>query len=226
MRIHRSAVFAMTQRLEAIGYWFNDLAPSAYPRPQLLLGKWRARERSRVVAYLRGGSTFESYRSGTFCRFACGIPSSALGRRDLTDGVWVWPEGLAHYVETHSVRLPDRFVRHALSERRQLPVRFPHREGLIDDASWITWGREQGASLDLSSWQVPSERDRRTIDRQLAKHVPWKRRVILLARAETREVVLALSQGRLAIVSLGTEPAIRILAGWDAWPGDVTANPG
>lgn len=208
----------MTRRLEAIGYWFNDLAPSTYPRPQLLRGKWRARDRARVVAYLRGGSTFESYRSGTSCRFACGIPSRALGRRDLTDGVWVWPEGLAHYVEAHSVRLPERFLRHALERRRPPVVRFSDREGLIDDASWLAWGREQGASLDLSSWVVPSQRDQRVIDRQLARQVPWKRRVILLARPATREVVLALSKGRLAIVNLGAAPAIQILAGWDAWP--------
>ncbi|HEY1188039.1 MAG TPA: hypothetical protein VGE74_10300 [Gemmata sp.] len=33
-----------------------------------------------------------------------------MGGRDLTDGVWMWPEGLAHYVECHAVRLPDEFV--------------------------------------------------------------------------------------------------------------------
>lgn len=38
----------------------------------------------------------------------------ALGRSDMTDGVYVWPEGLAHYVEHHNVRLPHQFVQHVL----------------------------------------------------------------------------------------------------------------
>ena len=28
----------------------------------------------------------------------------------MSDGVWQWPEGLVHYVECHSLRLPDEFV--------------------------------------------------------------------------------------------------------------------
>jgi uncharacterized protein (DUF952 family) len=33
-----------------------------------------------------------------------------MGDSDLYDGEWVWPEGLAHYVERHAVRLPEDFV--------------------------------------------------------------------------------------------------------------------
>lgn len=29
-----------------------------------------------------------------------------------SDGLWVWPSSLAHYVEKHHVRLPDRMVMH------------------------------------------------------------------------------------------------------------------
>ena len=34
------------------------------------------------------------------------------GNLDLTDGVYLWPEGLAHYVREHDVRLPDEFTEH------------------------------------------------------------------------------------------------------------------
>ena len=30
----------------------------------------------------------------------------------MTDGVWLWPEGLYHYVEDHNVRLPKEFISH------------------------------------------------------------------------------------------------------------------
>jgi len=46
----------------------------------------------------------------SFCRFACGIPDQQMGCTEFYDGVWVWPEGLAHYVECHSVLLPDEFI--------------------------------------------------------------------------------------------------------------------
>jgi hypothetical protein len=34
----------------------------------------------------------------------------------------VWPEGLAHYVEVHSVRLPDEFIDHMRSQGWRVPV--------------------------------------------------------------------------------------------------------
>jgi hypothetical protein len=32
------------------------------------------------------------------------------GRAILTDGAWIWPAGLAHYVRRHHLRLPDELV--------------------------------------------------------------------------------------------------------------------
>jgi hypothetical protein len=39
-----------------------------------------------------------------------------LGSTCLSDGHFIWPQGLAHYVDKHSVRPPDEFVHHALRE--------------------------------------------------------------------------------------------------------------
>ena len=38
-----------------------------------------------------------------------------MGSREHWDGAWVWPEGLAHYVECHDVCLPEEFVQRAVS---------------------------------------------------------------------------------------------------------------
>lgn len=46
----------------------------------------------------------------SFCRFVCGTPDWEMGDSSLHDGEWEWPDGLAHYVERHSVRLPDEFI--------------------------------------------------------------------------------------------------------------------
>lgn len=46
----------------------------------------------------------------SYCRFDCGAPSSEMGCVDYYDGDWEWPQGLAHYVEHHSVVLPNAFI--------------------------------------------------------------------------------------------------------------------
>jgi hypothetical protein len=33
-----------------------------------------------------------------------------LGTKDLTDGEWVWPERLEHYITDHDVALPKAFI--------------------------------------------------------------------------------------------------------------------
>ena len=76
-------------------------------------------EAQALTAYLRAGYV-ETYEMGySFCRFGeVGLaadrgsgPCPAGAWRDmgcvaLTDGEFVWPEGLVHYVEVHSVRPP------------------------------------------------------------------------------------------------------------------------
>jgi hypothetical protein len=39
-----------------------------------------------------------------------------------SDGVWVWPSSLAHYVEKHRVRLPDRMIMHIRSRNYSPPI--------------------------------------------------------------------------------------------------------
>jgi len=35
-----------------------------------------------------------------------------MGSSDLTDGTWIWPEGLPIYVEKYNVELPEEFIAH------------------------------------------------------------------------------------------------------------------
>jgi hypothetical protein len=43
----------------------------------------------------------------------CRICGKDNGAAEYTDGTYVWPEGLAHYIYDHAVRLPDELVAHA-----------------------------------------------------------------------------------------------------------------
>lgn len=94
-----------------IGYWRGDNDPD-WPDVRAFVDPvWDAQERDAVIAYLTA-DIWASYRYGgeSACRL-CGAPN---GSAEPTDGTFRWPEGLAHYVAEHEVRLPPLFVDHAL----------------------------------------------------------------------------------------------------------------
>jgi hypothetical protein len=130
----QQTVFVTTPRL--LGYWRLELPetdPDEWYRNQLLQWPdvtllvdpdWREDERRRVGEYLQRGTRVNQMRGLSLCRFC----ERRNGSAELADGVYCWPEGLAHYVSEHEVRLPEEFVGHALSQppfRPGLPARPP-----------------------------------------------------------------------------------------------------
>jgi hypothetical protein len=113
---------------------------------------WDPVELPGVLAYLRTGQEWIRFNGWSYCRFECGINSGALGDRDLTDGVWVWPEGLAHYVETHTVRMPDEFIDHMRSQAWRMATEpitpwvelAAANRPQVDVTFWIVWSRRKG----------------------------------------------------------------------------------
>jgi len=77
-----------------------------------------------VAAYLQRARVPWVQAGFSTCRI-CGKPN---GCAELTDGTYLWPEGLAHYVEDHAVRLPREIVEHVL--QRQI-----NPDG-VDDSWW------------------------------------------------------------------------------------------
>lgn len=211
-------------RLEVLGWWFSPFAPSTLPRPQALVGGLEPAARAAVVGYLRAGKTLVTFPEASFCRFDCG--ETAMGTKDLTDGRYVWPEGLAHYVERHGVRLPEAFVAH-VQERggEHLPFKMPKATfGLYDRAPWLAWAKVQGACPDLDGFEVPDDEVKERIAKDLGA-VGYED--ILLCRGSTREVVLDVGGGALELrqVRAGGQ-APRWFAGWHEWPAATTEAAG
>jgi hypothetical protein len=143
--------------VRAVGYWcptnhspsgpaFRPPAEAELPDPRRLVGPDRdTADRERIVAYLRAGHVYAQWRGLSYCRFRCGIESGLMGSRCLTDGAWVWPEGLAHYVEAHSVRLPVEFVSSMEAMDWAMPcadnTTCYETQGEPDYEFWVTWGR-------------------------------------------------------------------------------------
>ncbi|HTJ33294.1 MAG TPA: hypothetical protein VL738_08685 [Dactylosporangium sp.] len=94
----------MTKVLRLIGYWDGRAAPDGLPDVCGFVPAVESAVQRAVAAYLRSGTVFAVAAGVSLCRL-CG---AANGRAEQTDGEhFVWPEGLAHYVEEHGVRLPD-----------------------------------------------------------------------------------------------------------------------
>jgi len=102
--------------LKLIGYWPSG-SQSDWPNPADFVDpEWDDRERHMVWTYLKYGTVARSYRGLSPCRFC----SQQNGSMEFTDGVYLWPEGLAHYLDAHAVRLPQQFVNHAVERLNAL----------------------------------------------------------------------------------------------------------
>lgn len=96
-----------------MGYWMNDLRES-FCLPQEFVGELPGDVRERVARYLRAGGYGRGFRGFSWCRFFCDCDRRVMGTKELTDGEWIWPEGLVHYVEAHGIILPEEFIERVL----------------------------------------------------------------------------------------------------------------
>ncbi|EJZ17373.1 hypothetical protein NE852_12940 [Rhizobium sp. Pop5] len=68
-------------------------------------------ENARIVSYLRSGALFIA--SPGLSRDVLSDEHPIIGSLALwTDGTFLWPSDLSHYVEKYSVGLPREFIKH------------------------------------------------------------------------------------------------------------------
>lgn len=130
--------------LRRIGYWKASLRDD-YPFPQELRAEYAPGLGDKLATYLASGKFFKFYLGSSWCRFGC---PGGNGSAEFTDGVWVWPEGLAHYVRHHPVALPPDFIRDATSANSPASA-FRWPPALVertDNSYWIGWARSYRAS--------------------------------------------------------------------------------
>ncbi len=102
-----------TQGLKAIGYW-DDGRKLGLPNPQDFIDEnWDPRMRRLVALYTATTPTLIAWRGYSSCRMCRAIRN---GSACLSDNKYVWPEGFAHYIERHSVKVPDEFVQHVIAK--------------------------------------------------------------------------------------------------------------
>ncbi len=118
----------MSWERKKIGFWRGkrdglmglilDLIESL-PDPRTMIDlDWSEEEREVVASYLDAGERVAKYFGYSWCRFECEARGTVMGTADLSDGVYLWPEGFSHYVRVHQVRPPEDFVQHVLGQKR------------------------------------------------------------------------------------------------------------
>lgn len=171
-----------------VGFWADPRDPQDIrPEPSQFVDKnWAGTVESRAVAlYLRSGF-LESFELGySFCRIGDGcfesgpqfvsprLPAGCRGggRREsgfednvgmgcctLTDGIYVWPEGFAHYLERHAVRPPPEFVARAIDNLWAL--RKAQERGRL---RWISDHHGRGTTVALEPATAVFLKDRTTV---------------------------------------------------------------
>jgi hypothetical protein len=145
--VHRDERSVKVLRL--IGYWAED-PDDGWPDPAAFVDPDVVRAAQHAIStYLRKGTVFAAAAGFSACRL-CG---RANGSTEMTDGeFFTWPEGLAHYVDDHGVRLPDTITQVMVSHEPG-PVD-PHnfeqelfeRQTVVIDDGW--WRNEAARKRD------------------------------------------------------------------------------
>jgi hypothetical protein len=143
------------RKLRALGYWREPQyewradtrehvcigwAPGWTATPQAIISALGPSNYDATVpAYLRNGELFETYRGLSHCRFECGVSNREMGFREYADGIWVWPEGLVHYIGKHQLPLPPEFLETVSGDSGQPPRAPMSPDTPIDREFWETW---------------------------------------------------------------------------------------
>ena len=141
-----------TRGVQMVGYWppLDRPVSGSQPAPtdqrcplpdphRLVVRNWRLQQRELIAGYLRAGAVVTSGCGLSPCRFGCG----GYGSTCMSDGVWQWPEGLVHYVECHSLRLPDEFLATMEGNGWSVPCEAEKPAGPPSLEFWIGWAAGQ-----------------------------------------------------------------------------------
>lgn len=128
--------------VRTLGFWHGPGEPPLPHPADLVDPHWDSVERELVIRHLREGWIVSWCMGSSSCRL-CGKPDN--GSTELSDGYYLWPEGLPHYLEAHQVRLPREFVDHC-RQYPESPTTLPFRQERmkahyyhLDHTWWAQW---------------------------------------------------------------------------------------
>ena len=116
--------FASEWKNRWFGVWREmGAAFSACPSVRDFVGSadWAGYDRDGLVRYLETAQVVASTSRMAFPCVLCGArEGGSLSYR--TDGVWLWPDDLPHYISEHSIVPPRSMLEHIASKRYRPPT--------------------------------------------------------------------------------------------------------
>ena len=125
--------------MNLIGYWQSssrDEQTLIHPRILVKERPYDDNEKAAIVRYMQLGVPCNHYRGFSGCRI-CG---KILGTHERTDGKWVWPDKMDHYVDEHNIALPEEFL-HTMSENNYEVPNVHLSSNIVgyDTEFWCKW---------------------------------------------------------------------------------------
>lgn len=119
------------------GYWNYGAPASKFPALNDAIDvSWSPPDKKQLVTYLDGAPLVRVY---SYTGFLCPLCAAMLDISERTDGVWVWPMSLSHFVKLHGVVIPDAFAGRIREQDYVPPSDFT---GSIGDLPWPHRDRE------------------------------------------------------------------------------------
>lgn len=125
-----------------IGRWISSLKDTEYPPPHELVGEYDSTLKPKIVNYLDTGHVLHVYRGYASCLFRCNYSEPFT---EKTDGNWIWPSDLAHYVQAHNVLLPAEFIADAVTSTGHRMFDEEWRSQYGDLGYWRNWCNEHAS---------------------------------------------------------------------------------
>jgi hypothetical protein len=143
----------------AIGYWNDGLYYHDYIWPQEIVSDEPVENAKEIAEYLKQGVVATYWKGYSSCR----ICDKRLGTTCKTDGTFIWPDMLDHYVTDHNIVLPEEFVNHIKENNYEVPESakdFDERKYEIRYAFWKNWcfanrDRDKDPQFQIKNFKVP-----------------------------------------------------------------------
>ena len=106
------------------GFWRSNESETNLPDIEEVAGaNWSVDDKKRVLSYLDGAPTVVAMSGpNTKCLLCEELIGGSVYR---SDGVWLWPVDLSHYLNMHDVALPESFLQHIRDANYEPPQECP-----------------------------------------------------------------------------------------------------
>lgn len=91
---------------------------------------WDPQDRRELTNYILSAPLVVATSGQSACRLCEAMLSASAFQ---SDGVWLWPQDLGHYLTSHGVRLTEALVTHIRAKAYRAPVSL---DVSLDDLPW------------------------------------------------------------------------------------------